>query len=67
MHLPDDRLPEFDENDEDVVESDTLPEMLDESDELKFESSDADNADDAILEPDEEEEEAGFGFGDPSD
>jgi hypothetical protein len=66
MPIPDERLPEFDENDEEA-DSAILPEMLDESDELEFESSDADSADDEILEPDEEEDTASFGYGDPSD
>jgi hypothetical protein len=63
MPIPDERLPEFDESEE-VEDS---AEMLDESDELEFESSDADSADDGILEPDEEEDTATFGYGDPSE
>lgn len=64
MPIPDERLPEFDESDD--VESAGLPEMLDEDDELEFESADADTADDDMLEPDEVSD-AGFGFGDPAD
>jgi hypothetical protein len=63
MPIPDDRLPDFDEADEDAVSSDA-PEMLDEDDELEFESADADEASD-ILEPDEAEDTASFGYGDP--
>lgn len=63
MPIPDDRLPDFDEADEDAVSSDA-PEMLDEEDELEFESADADEASD-ILEPDEAEDTASFGYGDP--
>lgn len=69
MPIPDERLPEFDETDDDAVDSAARPEMLDEEDDLEFESADADNADDAILDPDEtrERDTAGFGFGDPAD
>jgi hypothetical protein len=69
MPIPDERLPQIDEPDEDAVESPALPGMLDEEDELEFEAADADNADDAILDPDEtsEPDTAGFGFGDPVD
>jgi hypothetical protein len=69
MPIPDERLPQIDESDEDAVEFPAHPEMLDEEDELEFESADADNADDAILDPDEtsEPDTAGFGFGDPAD
>lgn len=63
MPIPDDRLPDFDEADEDAVSSDA-PEMLDEDDELEFESADADEASE-ILEPDEAEDTASFGYGDP--
>ena len=64
MPIPDDRLPDFDEADEDAVNS-SVPEMLDEEDELEFESADADEAGDEILEPDEAEDTASFGYGDP--
>jgi hypothetical protein len=64
MPIPDDRLPDFYEADEDANSS-ALPEMLDEEDELEFESADADEASDEILEPDEEEDTASFGYGDP--
>lgn len=67
MPIPDERLPELDENEDEVDDAATFPDMHDESEELEFESSDADSADDAMLEPDEEEDTAGFGFGDPSD
>jgi hypothetical protein len=63
MPIPDERLPEFDESDE--VESAADREMLDAEDELEFESAEADTADDAML--DQEEADAGFGFGDPAD
>jgi hypothetical protein len=68
MPIPDERFPQVDENDEDAVEIERA-EMLDEDDELEFESADADNADDVILEPDEagEQDTAGFGFGDPAE
>ena len=62
MPIPDERLPDFDEADEDAVNS---SEMLDEEDELEFESADADEANDAILEPNEAEDTASFGYGDP--
>ena len=65
MPIPDERLPDFDEADEDAVNSSALPEMLDEEDELEFESADADEANDEILEPDEAEDTASFGYGDP--
>ena len=65
MPIPDDRLPDLDEADEDAVNSSALPEMLDEEDELEFESADADEATDDILEPDESEDTASFGYGDP--
>jgi len=64
MPIPDDRLPDFDEaDDEEALNS--SPEMLDEEDELEFESADADEASDEILEPDEFEDTASFGYGDP--
>jgi hypothetical protein len=63
MPIPDDRLPDFDEADEDANSS-ALPEMLDEEDELEFESADADEVSDEILEP-EAEDTATFGYGDP--
>jgi hypothetical protein len=65
MPIPDERLPEFDEIDEVEDSSEMLDES--ESDELEFESSDADSADDGILEPDEEEDAATFGYGDPAE
>lgn len=67
MPIPDDRLPQLD--DEEAVESAALPEMLDEEDELEFESAEADNADDDIIEIDgtEEPDTASFGFGDSAD
>ena len=69
MPIPDERFPRDDNSDEDAVEPTDRAEQLDERDELEFESSDADTADDVILEPDEagERDTAGFGFGDPSD
>ena len=68
MPIPDERFPQDDESYEDGVES-TESDMLDENDELEFESSDADTADDVILESDEagEPDTAGFGYGDPAD
>jgi hypothetical protein len=67
MPIPDDRLPQLD--DEEAVESATPPAMLDEEDELDFESSEADTVDDEVIQIDEAEEPdtAGFGFGDPAD
>jgi len=72
MPIPDDRLPQLD--DEEAVESAALPEMLDEEDELEFESAEVDTtetdtADDEIIESDEaaEPDTASFGFGDPAD
>ena len=69
MPIPEERNPQVDESDEDAVENVERADMLDEDDELEFESSDADNADDVILEPDEagEPDTAGFGYGDPAD
>ena len=68
MPIPEERLPQVDETDEDAVETSERAEMLDEDDDLEFESADADNADDVILEPDEAEPDtAGFGYGDPAD
>lgn len=66
MPIPDERLPQLD--DEEAVES-AAPELLDEEDELEFESAEADTADDEIIENDEAEEPdtASFGFGDPAD
>ena len=63
MPIPDERLPDFDEADEDAEDA-SAPEMLDEEDELEFESADADEATD-ILEPNEAEDTATFGYGDP--
>ena len=67
MPIPDERFP-LDE-DEDAVEQNERAEMLDENDELEFESSDADTADDVILDDDEAEpsDTAGFGYGDPAE
>ena len=65
MPIPDERLPDFHEADEDAVDSSALPDMLDEEDELEFESADADEASDEILEPDDAEDIATFGYGDP--
>ena len=67
MPIPDERFP-LDE-DEDAVEQDERAEMLDENDELEFESSDADTADDVILDDDASEpsDTAGFGYGDPAE
>ena len=69
MPIPDERFPRVDDSDEDAVESTESGDMLDENDELEFESSDADTADDVILESDEagEPDTASFGYGDPSD
>lgn len=67
MPIPDERLPDYQDDDEDAADSASLPETLDEDDELEFESADADSADDAILEPEEAEDSASFGFGDPAD
>ncbi len=68
MPIPDERFPRVDETDEDAVENEG-GEMLDENDELEFESSDADTADDVILEADDagDPDTAGFGYGDPQD
>jgi hypothetical protein len=69
MPIPDERFPQVEEYDEDAVENTERAEMLDENDELEFESADADTADDVILDQDEagETDTAGFGYGDPSD
>jgi hypothetical protein len=68
MPIPDERLPDIeDAEEEDAMSASAPAEMLDEQDELEFESSDADESDDAMLEPDEEEDNAGFGFGDPKE
>jgi len=70
MPIPDERLPEVDETDDEAVESAAAPEMLDEEDELEFESADADTVgEDEFIEPDEtgEPDTAGFGYGDPAD
>ena len=68
MPIPDERFP-LDESDEDAVEQNERAEMLDENDELEFESADADTADDVILDDDEsaEADTAGFGYGDPAE
>ena len=68
MPIPDERFP-LDESDEDAVEQNEGTEMLDENDELEFESADADTADDVILDDDEaaEPDTAGFGYGDPAE
>jgi hypothetical protein len=67
MPIPEERLPQVDESDEGAVDS-PAPETLDEE-ELEFESSNADTADDESLENDEtaEADTAGFGYGDPAD
>lgn len=67
MPIPDERLPQLD--DEEAVEPAANPGMLDEEDELEFESAEADTADDEIIERDEaaEPDTASFGFGDPAD
>ena len=68
MPIPDERFP-LDDSDEDAVEQNERAEMLDENDELEFESADADTADDVILDDDEalEQDTAGFGYGDPAE
>lgn len=68
MPIPDERFPQVGDSDEDAVETERA-EMLDEDDELEFESADADDADEVILEPDEsgEADVAGFGYGDPAE
>ena len=68
MTIPDDRIPQVEDSDEEAVGTERA-EMLDEDDELEFESADADDADDVILEPDEggEPDTASFGFGDPAE
>lgn len=67
MPIPEDRLPQLD--DEEAVDSAALPEMLDDEDELEFESAEADTADDEIIQNEETEgpDTASFGFGDPAD
>lgn len=69
MPIPDERFPQVEESDEDAAESTERAEMLDQEDELEFETADADNADDVILEADEagEPDTAGFGYGDPAE
>jgi hypothetical protein len=68
MPIPDERFPLV-ESDEDAVEQNERTEMLDENDELEFESADADTADDVILDDDQtaEPDTAGFGYGDPAE
>jgi hypothetical protein len=68
MPIPDERMPRGDESDEDALENERA-EQLSEDDELEFESADADNADDAMLEPGDasEPDVAGFGYGDPAE
>ena len=68
MPIPDERIPQVDETDEDALETERA-ELLDEDDELEFESADADDADDVILEPDDVRapDGAGFGYGDPAE
>jgi hypothetical protein len=69
MPIPDERLPQLDESDEEAMENPSVPGMRDETDELEFESAEVDDTDDemlddeAIVEPDT----AGFGFGDPAE
>ena len=67
MPIPDERLPDLDDAEVDALDSN--PEMLDDQDELEFETADADSVDDEdeILEPDEEEDTASFGYGDPAE
>ena len=70
MPIPDERLPQVDETDEEAVESAAVPEMLDEDEELEFETSDADTADDDSIDDEDEIGEpdtAGFGYGDPAE
>lgn len=68
MPIPDERIPQVDEFDEDAVETERA-DLLDEDDELEFESADADNVDEIIMEPDNtgEPDVAGFGYGDPAE
>lgn len=68
MPIPDERFP-LDESDEDAVEQNERTDMLDENDELEFESADADTADDVILDDDlaGQPDTAGFGYGDPAE
>lgn len=67
MPIPDERLPQLDESDE--LDSVERPEMLDDDDELEFESSEADTAADDVIDNDETgaPDTAGFGFGDPAE
>src|SRR5688572_691948 len=67
MPIPDERLPQIDESDD--LDSAVRPEMLDEEDELEFESSEADTVDDDDIDNDEtgEPDTVGFGYGDPAD
>ena len=67
MPIPDERLPQVDEiGDPDSAQR---PDMLDEEDELEFESSDADTADDDDIDNEEtsEPDTVGFGYGDPAE
>lgn len=68
MPIPDERLPQLDESDEEPVES-SSPDMLDETDELEFESAEVDDTDDETLDNETipEPDTAGFGFGDPAE
>jgi len=67
MPIPEDRLPQFD--DEEAAESAAVQEMLDDEDELEFESAESDNADEDVIDFDATEapDTASFGFGDPAD
>ena len=67
MPIPDERLPDLDEVDDDAVTASPRSDLLDEDDELEFESADADEAGDEMLEPDEAGDTASFGYGDPAD
>lgn len=65
MPIPDDRP--LEEYDDEAVDSSTLPDMLDEEEELEFETADADTSDELLGSDDSESNDEGFGFGDPAD
>ena len=69
MPIPEERLPEVDEDFVEQPSSEPIVDSLADSDELDFESSSADESDDDDLDSDEtsEADTASFGYGDPAD
>lgn len=66
MPIPDERLP-IDDSEDSMESANT--DMVDEEEELEFETADVDSADDDLLDGNglDDPDKAGFGFGDPSD